>query len=607
MSTPVQSLMSDPQFSTLSPQGQRAAIRGVGGQDFAGISDGGVDQFISGMRTKTAPAIPLPPTSMGPGPAPSIWDRISDTQVPGTGVTLGEAGKRANEFAHIAGTEATALFGLPALAAAPITALGSAATGYLAGKGLKAGAKAVGMGDTGQELAENVGNLAGGAAVAPGLSEFEGARRIKVGRSDIAKGLGIPAPPEAADLAGRGKPEGVNATSDLDVAHKDLAQIERQSPVTQKGSAGTFIRAKNMLDYANTLWEEGHQAPISRNVNRPINPSSLTSAGTDVLTEGARDADPAGAKRAQTWLNNQVAKPRSLGSADEFLRELNADIAAPSAQQAYGNTFLRVKAAVAKGLRSEIESTLTDAGEKGVADVNKRYGAIRNLADSAIEQAIAEARTEGKTSAAGSFIPDFIRPYVFAHGNGMPSVGVSFHAPTPKGSAQLASGMRKLARTSLAPDAIPPPPPPPPPQTDFPTPGGVGPAATLPAKPPFIAPPPQTPVGTPPSLGFPSTPPVSSTPSFEPTPRSASMAENLWNTEPSKTRPAGQGGLPPNSAPPAGTVKSEFKRLGLSDLVTPRQQVNLDTLMSNGRATSRWAGMTRDEQLAAVRDILGRK
>jgi hypothetical protein len=396
---------------------------------------------------------PPGPTSIGPS-KPSIWDRIAGTQVPGTGVTLGEAGKNANDFIRMAGTEATALFAPPAAAAAPLATAGALGAGYVGGKVAKAGAKAVGMGETGQELSENVGNLVGGAAGVRGAGALETSvlepRRIAAGRTNVAKGLGIPAPPEAAELAGKGAPDKVNASSDLDMAHKDLAQIERQSPVTQKGSAGTFQRAKNMIDYANQLWEDGHQAPISRNVNRPINPKSLTDAGQSVLTEGAVDADPAGARRSRTWLTNQMSKPRSLGAADELLRELNNDIEAPAAQERYGNTFLRVKSAVAKALRSEIENTLGAAGETGVKDVNTRYGAIRNLADNAIDQALAESKTEGKAG----MVPDWVRPYVFVHGPGGMSGGVSLHAPAPKSSAQFASGMTRLSRSNLAPPPI---------------------------------------------------------------------------------------------------------------------------------------------------------
>ena len=95
---------------------------------------------------------------------PSVWEKISDTEVPGTGVTFGEAGDRAHKWIGMAGTEAAALFGAPAAVAAPITTAATLGSGYLAGKGARLGAEALGMGETGQNLAEDAGNIAGGFA-----------------------------------------------------------------------------------------------------------------------------------------------------------------------------------------------------------------------------------------------------------------------------------------------------------------------------------------------------------------------------------------------------------------------------------------------------------
>ena len=78
---------------------------------------------------------------------------------------------------------------------------------------------------------------------------------------------------------------------------------------------------------------------------------------------------------------------------------------------------------------------------------------------------------------------------------------------------------------------------------------------------------------------------------------------NLWgrpvSTGSTETTPGGM----ITSSPPAGLVKQEFGKIGLSDLVTPRQSTTLETLMRGPR----WRDMDRAERIAAVRDILSRK
>src|SRR5271168_3945896 len=81
MGSPVQALLQDPQFQALSPDGQRKAVRGVGGSDFASISDLGIDKFMNGVRSSRATQfeqsrIPQPPV---PTYLPGVG-AISDTR-----------------------------------------------------------------------------------------------------------------------------------------------------------------------------------------------------------------------------------------------------------------------------------------------------------------------------------------------------------------------------------------------------------------------------------------------------------------------------------------------------------------------------------------------
>jgi|SRR5579859_6107486 len=311
-------------------------------------------------------------------------------------------------------------------------------------------------------------------------------RRILTGTELGKKALNIPAAPEAAALAGRTAPEAVNLAADFDRARFYLADIDRTMPVNGKGSAATFQRAKNTLDYADELWERTHNYPISRQGELPINSQDVAQAGMDAITPEAVAADPRGAglqRRLQNWLQQTIAQPRNLQSADAMVRELNADLNTPRAQQAYGPLDMRVRQAVVGAYRNEIDRVLTDAGEQGVKESNQDWGAVNNIGKEMVKSAIREAASEGRAG----LIPDWVHGYIFRHfgATGLPSIGVSVNPagifqPTP--SSQLASGMAKLGRSQLAP---PPTMPPPPrmlpfqtgPDTSGPMPNAVGPSA----------------------------------------------------------------------------------------------------------------------------------
>lgn len=57
-----------------------------------------------------------------------------------------------------------------------------------------------------------------------------------------------------------------------------------------------------------------------------------------------------------------------------------------------------------------------------------------------------------------------------------------------------------------------------------------------------------------------------------------------------------------STAPAIGMVGAEFKKLGLYDLITPREQTTLDTMMNGPR----WKDMDSQEKVDAVREILAR-
>jgi hypothetical protein len=552
MGSPVQTLVADPQFQSLSPDGQRKAIRGVGGNDFTSLSDAGVDKFISGMSprpTEAQQAATFVPKTLAQSQAVS-------QRVPAAGAERG--GQWRAESGAYTPTEQERQ--LPS-AAAPPAALPAPPTTFVAraldeakriGRGLTAPpdtafgppinpiGTAQGIASAvkgrGQEFMEHPAAAAGAtttdvaAAAAPFVAHEAISRistalephNIRVGTEKVGKGLGIPSSEEAVSLAGKSAPEGINAASDLQLAQKDLAVIERKSPVTVKGSAGTFARAKNILDYNAQLWEDAHAAPISRNVNVPINEGNLVAAGTKELTPEAMDTDQAGGRRAQRWLDTAINKPRSLGSTDQLIRELNNDLqnADPSR---YGPLFVRVKNAVVGAARKEVEDTLVSKGEEGVRESNRRYGALNNIAQRMVDAGLAEAKSEGKQSV----MPKWLNVYTFLHPGGV-SGGASVHPSglfVPSSSKHIGEGMTRLAGTSLEP----------PPRKSIPTP----PAGAIDG--------------------------------------------------------AGTGG-----SPATGQVGAEFRKLGVTDLITPRQSETLETMIRGPR----WKDALPYEKVEAIQSII---
>jgi hypothetical protein len=641
MGTPVQSLISDPQFQSLSPEGKRTALRGVGGADFASISDNGVDQFITGMAARNLlarqpGAMQLRQGVPGGGPGSPIVNAENFIPPPpetaghkaagvlreGTlGLTSGLSGLPETQTPISSAVEGIAappstgdIVGSSLLGPAYGAVKGIAQSLYGAGKEVYQGAR----GGSAEQVAHGVGSLAGqglqlemGREAGPAVGEDIAAKNITKGTEKVGQGLGIPTSKEALAVAGKGAPEELSAARDLDIAKKDLAQIARKSPITAKGSAGAFAHGKAILDYAANLWETEHAPPIARNVNTVIDSQALAQDAKKVLTPEAIASDPANApvaKRLNNWIDMTVAQPRTLGSADKLLRELNADIeaASASATKPYGQLQMRVKQAVVEGLRKQIEATLTGAGESGVAEVNQRYGALKNLAGRAIDQGLAEARAEGRTSV----IPPWVHAYNFVHptaggvatsvGAGIHPSGMSIFKPTP--SKMLSKGMKRLGSSNLEapPQSVAPPPStaiPAPPQYSTP----AGPQEQFPYAPaaPIPAPPAQP--------GFsPVQPPTPGTTGWndaEAPVKQGAEQRNLWgrpvSTGSTETTPGGM----ITSAPPSGLVKQEFGKIGLSDLVTPQQSTTLETLMRGPR----WKDMDRADRVAAVRDVLSRK
>lgn len=266
-------------------------------------------------------------------------------------------------------------------------------------------------------------------------------RRQTRGASNVVEGLDTP--------GGKGGVRADKMQEDVEVAKGDLADIQRESPISGKDGKAHAETVEKIEDRMEKLWDEGHKPGIERHKDAPINHQALVDAATAEITPEAADAAPGEAQAAQKWITEQVAKPRTLGSADNLIREINADLKSPGAENRYGPLQVRAKQAVVRALRTEVDRVLTESGEQGVKDVNRRYGALGNIAGRMNERAVQLARAEAK----GGVLPDWVHTYMFLHPGAGVTTGVGIKAAEAlKGSVggSLRRGMRQLGKSNLS-------------------------------------------------------------------------------------------------------------------------------------------------------------
>jgi hypothetical protein len=312
-----------------------------------------------------------------------------------------------------------------------------------AGVGSLIGTKAqLGAAETSGEM---TGETAKGAAkVKYAVRQAMEPRRIRTGPENILRALDTP--------PGKGGVRAAKMARDVDIAKADIAELHRTKPIKARGSEAFGKMAENIREYRWKLWKEAHEPLIERHARVPIDHVKLLESGLAEVTQEAADEAPAEADAALKWLIGSIDKPRTLASADKLLREINNNLKGKNIER-YGPLQVRVRHAVASALREEIDRVLEQAGEKGVRDVNRRFGALRNIEERLAERGIQEWRKESKKGP----IPDWAHLYLFSHpGLGVPmSVGAAIRVGSmlkPSPARLLKKGIRQLGKTSLSPE-----------------------------------------------------------------------------------------------------------------------------------------------------------
>jgi len=256
---------------------------------------------------------------------------------------------------------------------------------------------------------------------------------------------------------GRGGVRAAEGMAADKIAQNDLATIQRQTPVKASGPERFHEFANNIDDYQDKIWNEAHKPQIQRWENEPTNVQGIAAEASKSLPTEATDANPGETAKAKTWISDVLAKPRSLGQLDDFLRELNNDLRGKRSEP-YGPKDVAVRNAAAKAIRNEIDNVLERNGEPGVREFNQRWGALENEKERAIEQGFNEMRKAGKAPT----VPPWLHVYEFLHpgAEAIPAsvgLGVSLGRmlmPTPAG--KLGRGLGQLGRSSLEAPPMPP-------------------------------------------------------------------------------------------------------------------------------------------------------
>jgi len=271
------------------------------------------------------------------------------------------------------------------------------------------------------------------------------ARNAEKGSAKIKKALATP--------AGKGGARAAEMDRAIADTQSELASLQREQAVRKPGRVFNRSDADAYHDLAekidkrqDEIWKY-HDEMVDRAAERnyEINPANVQRAARQVLTREARAVNPAEARAAEEWLSG-IANIKDVKGVDNMIREINSDLRGKNVL-GYGPLQIRVRQAAVRALRQELDATLTRAGETGVADINRRWGALDQIKNRVAERAVQLANQEAK---AGK-IPEWVHIYTLLHPEAL-AVGASIRAASllrPRAGRQLVSGLNTLADTAL--------------------------------------------------------------------------------------------------------------------------------------------------------------
>ena len=326
------------------------------------------------------------------------------------------------------------------------------------------------------EAAVPAAEVAGGEALHIGAEKtapLRNERRMTKGTEKVTAALDTP--------PGKGGQKAASMDKALTDTRGDLADLEREQPAAGKGADAFKALDDKIEDRRQAMWDEGHKPAVERHKDAPINMQKVIADGKRSITAEASEAAPEEAVAANKFLDG-LNKDRTVESTDKLIREINDDLKGQNSATRYGRLQIRTRQAVVKALRNQLDETLENMGEKGLKDVNRRWGALGEVQDRVRERAVQLFRQESKAGP----IPDWVHLYSFMHPSGViPAIGAGVRLSSlfkPNPGRQLNKGLKLLGSTDLtAPYQAPTPPgwgvPPkgflPAPATELPGPGAA--------------------------------------------------------------------------------------------------------------------------------------
>lgn len=293
------------------------------------------------------------------------------------------------------------------------------------------------------EAAVPAAEVAGGEALHIGAEKtapYRNQRRMTKGTDKVTAALDTP--------AGKGGEKAAKIDKALNDTKADLADLEREQPAAGKGADAFKSLDDKIEDRRQAVWDEGHKPAVKRHKDAPVNMQKVIAEGKRSITAEAAEAAPDEAAAANKFLDG-LNKERTVESTDKLIREINDDLKGQNAATRYGRLQIRTRQAVIKSLRNELDTSLENMGERGLKDVNRRWGALGEVQDRVRERAVQLFRQESKAGP----IPDWVHLYSFMHPSGViPAIGAGVRISSmfkPNPGRQLNKGLKLLGSTDL--------------------------------------------------------------------------------------------------------------------------------------------------------------
>ena len=297
-----------------------------------------------------------------------------------------------------------------------------------------------------------------GRAVSRGRAFAEGTldlRRIQLAKQELSN---VAKPPRG--------PKSVDFMRDVETALPDIAEAMRKRGLKTKGNERVAELRDTLREEATQLWDEGHAPMVERHAQVPVNYKAIAKKAMREIAPADVKISQSRVNLARKWIKQAFSEPLNVQTADSMIRRLNAEL--KILEPKFGDVGKRVRRAALKGLREQIDVTLERMGETGVKEINRRWGALDNIAKT-IEKQI-------KAAEAASQIPSGILPHIIAHpvragaggivgglaagGPGMAlgagidiGRGIMRRRATP--GATAARAMKRLGRSTLRPSVQP--------------------------------------------------------------------------------------------------------------------------------------------------------